>query len=235
MASRRQYLTQAELADFADITIIDPTEADDQISQAEELIDAFIGPQDEFFDNAFSNVVEGLAKSGSTTFLVLEDRHSSVFLQNFFTFCEIEIIGGAGQGQRTIIASSTFPSTQVNFRDAVTTPCDGTSFYRIYQLGKFPRKKDVYLDSIHSPNQYYKNIPENIKRATAAQVEYMIQQGNLFFKTDDIFKNNERFGDYTYDKARDGSGTGLTQLIAPKAKMLLQGYLNRKGTIIVQD
>lgn len=238
MASRRQYLSQTELAQFADITIIDPTEADDQISQAEELLDTYLGPQDQFFDTDFSNIVEGkfsaAGPSGGSTSGYLESRHSNVFLTNFFTYCEVEVIGGAGAGQRTIISASTYPSTYITFRDALTTPIDSTSIYRIYQLGKFPRKRDVYLDSINPPSPiYYKNIPENLKRATAAQVEYMIQQGPMFFKTDDIFKNAEQIGDYSYQKARDGSGTGIELMIAPKAKMLLRGYLNRKGRIIV--
>ncbi len=234
MASRRQYLTQTELAQFADITIIDPTEADDQISQAEEIIDAYIGVQDQFLDMDFSNVIEGKAQAGGSTTLTLENRHSNVFLTNFFSYCEIEIIGGAGAGQRTIISSSTYPSTVVTFRDSFTTPCDSTSIYRIYQLGKFPRKKDVYLDAINPPSPiYYKNIPEAIKRATAAQVEYMIQQGSSYFKTDDMYKTAESIGDYSYQKARDGSGAGITQMIAPKAKMLLQGFVNRRGQIIV--
>ncbi len=48
IASRRGYVTQAELATLADITITDATEADDRISQAEELIDAYVGYIDPF-------------------------------------------------------------------------------------------------------------------------------------------------------------------------------------------
>lgn len=143
MASRRQYLTQSELTKYANITISDPTQADNQISLAEEIIDSFVGFQDQFFDVDFANIVEGLAQGGSATTLILENRHSNVFLTNFFSFCEIEIIGGAAAGQRTIIQSSTYPNTVLTFRDALTTPIDKTSFYRIYQLGKFPRKRDV--------------------------------------------------------------------------------------------
>lgn len=232
--SRRSYLSQAELVQFADITIVDTTEADDQISQAEEIVDAYVGPQDQFFDSDFSSIIEGLAQGGSATTMTLENRHSAVFLTNFFTYCECEILGGTGNGQRTIVVSNTYPSTVVTFRDSLSTPVDKTSFYRIYQLGKFPRKQDVYLDAINPPSPiYYKNIPEAVKRAVAAQVEYMIQQGIAFFKTDDIFKNDERIGDYSFGKPRDGSGTGLYQMIAPKAKMFLQGIANRKGRIIV--
>lgn len=234
MPSRRQYLTQAELAQFADITIVDATEADDQISQSEEIIDAYVGSQDMFFDSDFSNVVEGLAQAGGSGSLTLENRHANVFLTNFFSYCEVEIIGGAGAGQRTVIASSTYPNTVLTFRDSLTTPCNNTSFYRIYQLGKFPRKRDTFLDSINPPSPiYYKNIPEQIRRATAAQVEYMIQQGAAYFKTDDLFKTAEKIGDYAYDKARDGSAANIEMMIAPKAKMFLRGFINRRGVILV--
>lgn len=237
MASRRNYVSQAELAQLANITIVDPTEADDQISQAEEIIDSYIGFQDQFFDKDFSNIVEGLSQgphSSGVNDMILESRHSNVFLTNFFTYCEVEIIGGTGAGQRTIVSASTYPNTYITFRDPLTTAIDKTSFYRIYQLGKFPRKVDVYLDAINPPSPiYYKNIPEAIKRATAVQVEYMIAQGTNFFKTADSFINNERIGDYSYDKARDGSGTGISQLIAPKAKWLLRGLVNRKGTMSI--
>jgi hypothetical protein len=43
---------------------------------------------------------------------------------------------------------------------------------------------------------------------------------------------SERIGDYSYSKS-DGSGRGVDQLIAPKAKELLRGIRNRKGAIIV--
>lgn len=232
--SRRQYLSQSELALFADITISNASEADVMISQAEELIDAYVGFQQQFLSKREENVIMGKAQAANANQLTLEARHGNVFLVNFFSYCEIEIIGGTGSGQRGIIASSTYPNTVITFVTPFTTPLDNTSFYRIYQLGKFPRVKDCYLDAINPAIPiYYKSIPEAVKRATAAQVEYMINQGVAFFKTDDIFKNAERIGDYSWDKPRDGSGTGLSQVIAPKARMFLQGYINRKGIILV--
>lgn len=231
MASRRGYLSQTELADFADIIIDDATEADDRISQAEEIIDAYVGPQNQFIDKTWSDI-EGKMQSVSGNVFQLEARHCSVFLNDFFKGCEVEIIGGTGSGQRTIITTSTYAGfvTGTSFSPTI----DITSFYRIYQLGKFPRKRDVYLDAINPPIPiYYKNIPEEIKRATAAQVEYMINQGDAYFRTDDIFKNQERIGDYEYQKSRDGSGAGITQLIAPKAKWFLNGFVNRKGVMVV--
>lgn len=229
MASRRQYVTANEVLKLSGYTA-----TDDQISFAEEIIDGYCGFVDRFLDIDVSNVIEGRAQGGSTTQLTLENRHSNVFLINFFTFCEIEIVGGAGAGQRTIIQSSTYPNTVVTFRDALTTPVDSTSYYRIYQLGCFPRKADVYLDAIVAPTPtYIKNIPEGVKRATAAQVEYMMTMPSQFFQSDDLFKQGEKIGDYMYTKVRAGTvGFDFFQLVSPKAKLLLRGYTNRKGQMI---
>lgn len=232
--SRRSYLSQAELAQYADIQIIDPTEADDQISQAEEIIDAYVGPQDKFISRQYSETILGKAQSGDATHVTLESRHMNIFMINFLTGCEMEIIGGSCQGQRRIIVSNTYPNTVVTMRDAFDSPIDNTSLYRIYQLGSFPRKRDVYLDSINPPvPTYYKNIPEKVKRAVAAQVEFIIQQGANFFSSDEIFKHSERLGDYSYQKSADGSSTGIEQMIAPKAKIYLKGITNRRGIMIV--
>lgn len=229
MASRRAYATIAQVLAVTGLTV---TDAD--ITLAEQIIDQFVGYQDMFLDKDFANSIEGLVSSpaSSTTQFTPEQRHSGIYQNNFFSGCEVEFLGGTGGGQRTVIASSDYLSGVITFRDALTTPVDGTSAYRIYQLAKFPRKKDVYLDALHNPNQYFKNIPVEIRDATIAQVEYMKLMPSQFFTTDDMFKNSERIGDYMYQKARDGSGDTLSQMIAPKAKIALVGFINRKGQII---
>lgn len=234
MTSRRQYLSQAELVEYAEIQITDATEADDRISKAEEIIDAFVGPQKQFLPRA-SWDIQGLVSAivgNSNNQFKLEARHQNVYQQNYFTFCWLEIQGGAGIGQRHKIVQSLYDGT-ITIEDTFSPVIDTTSFYRIWQLGHFPRQLDVYFDAIHTPIQYYKHIPEEIRRATAAQVEYMIEQGDDFFAGDDVFKNAERMGNYQYQKDRQGSGTGIDQLIAPKAKWLLRGYKNRRGSMII--
>lgn len=223
--SRRQYLSQTELAEFADITITDTSEADDQISQAEELIDAYVG----FQRKAVRYVVEGRVASGSSNGLVLEaNRHQNVYQKNYFTYCEVEIIGGTGSGQRRIITASTYEGAITVDSNWSTVP-DSTSYYKIYQLGKFPRLKDQYFDGDASPQIYVKSIPEAIKRATAAQVEYIIQMGTDFFKSDKSTYTGEHIGEYGYYRS---AGANQQILIAPKAKQYLRGYVNRKGIMI---
>ena len=225
--SRRCYLSQTELAQFADTTVTDTTEADDRISQAEEIIDAYVGPQGKFLDYD----IYGLAASGASTSLTLESAQQNTYDIDFFKWTEIEIVGGTGVGQRRTVTGST--KEGVLTVAAWTVTPGATSFYRIYQLGKYPRYRDVITYSTGVPTQYYKQIPEAIKRATAAQVEYIIAMGDNFFKTDQSDKVSESIGDYSYENSASGVGkTGVIKLIAPKARTLLKGYVNRTGQIV---
>lgn len=225
--SRRCYLSQDELAQYADITILDSDEADDRISQAEEIIDAFVGPQCKFINYE----VYGLAASGSSTSLTLETSQQNTYDVDFFKWTEIEIVDGTGAGQRRTVTAST--KAGVLTVAAWSTIPNSTSFYKIYQLGKFPRNCDVVSYSTGIPTKYFKQIPEALKRATAAQVEYMISMGDSYFKTDQTDKVSERIGDYAYENSSSGVGkTGVIKLIAPKVRALLRGYINRTGQIV---
>lgn len=224
--SRRGYLSQSELEQYADITITDTTEADDQISQAEELIDAYVG----FIQRHFRYVIQGKAVSASSTSLTLQADQQTTNYTDYYKGLNIEIIGGTGAGQRRKITAST--AAGVLTTETFTTAPDSTSVYKIYQLGKFPRQKDVFFDSVNSPSTYYKNIPEEVKRAVAAQVQFMIQMGSAFFASDKSNLDSETIGDYSYTKSGGSSGS-LETLIAPKAKALLRGIVNRTGTMVV--
>jgi hypothetical protein len=223
--SRRGYLSQDELKQVANIVINDSTEADDVIGQAEELIDAFVGPQDTWLPYEVTGL---LSSSGSTTSHTLKTSHQNVYHTDYFKGCEMEIVGGTGAGQRKRITEST--KAGVLTTDAFTVALDNTSFYRITQVGKFPRRKDVHFDS-GSSDKYYKTIPEQVRRAVAFQVEYIIEMGDSFFKTDKNEYQSESIGDYSYSKGQ--SGAGINTMIAPKARKVLSGIVNRKGVIHV--
>lgn len=226
MATQRSYLTQEDLAEYADITITDSDEADDQIAQAEELIDAFVGPQDKFIAQKF----EGMASAGSTTTLTLDDRYKASYpYTDYFKGMTVEIVGGTNVGKSRNVASSD-ENGVLTFVSAFPSAIDNTSFYRIFQMGKFPRKSDVSVHNVATPQKYFRSIPEAVKRATAAQLQYIIEMGPKFFSTDASEKNSESIGDYSYSKGA-GKG-GISAMIAPKAKTLLRGILNRKGQFI---
>ena len=118
MASRRQYVSQAELAEYADITITNTTEADDRISQAEELIDTYVG----FQRKAVCDTIEGRVASATSTTITLEaSRHQDTYQKNYFLYCEVEIIGGTGAGQRRTITGSTYEGV-ITTSSWTTTP-----------------------------------------------------------------------------------------------------------------
>jgi len=226
--SIRGYLSRSELEQFADITITDDTEADDQISQAEELIDAYVGPQDKFIDHE----ITGMLSAGGDTSHTLKSAHQNQYNDDYFKGCYLEIIGGTAAGERQKITAST--KAGVLTTDAFSTSTSTDSYYRIYQPGKFPRTTDIHHDTENSPNKYYKAIPEAVKRAVAAQIEYRINVGDAFFAGDKVDMTSESIGDYSYSKGgRNGDGVGIHKLIAPKARFLLRGIVNRRGRLIV--
>jgi hypothetical protein len=222
--SRRGYLSQGELAQFANITINDTDEADDVISQAEEMLDAFIGYQDKFLEAE----IEGRATAGGSATITLKSEHQNQYDADYFALCEIEIMGGTGAGQRRKITGSTKAGV-ITVESAWDTTPDSTSFYQIRQVAKFPRNRDVVSHTDNSVTTIYKTIPEPVRRAVAAQVEYIVNMGDDFFRTDKSDKQSESIGDYSYSLGEKQSG--LTRMIAPKAKLLLRGYINRTGRI----
>lgn len=224
MASRRQYATIDEVEQFADVTSTDDTEFEDKISQAEELIDAYVGPQNQHFRGTYHGQITALTNSNKT----IADTASTSQLNvanDYFSYSVLEIIGGTGVGQRGYIASSNKDNKTVTLATALSTTPDTTSVFKIYQLGKFPRIQDVY--SGPSGLQYYKSIPDAVKRAVAAQVAFMIDQGDTFDAPD---FESESFLNYSYTRGKDNGS--LSKLISPRAKVLLRGITNRTGRLI---
>lgn len=229
MATKRQYLTIDELQEFADITVIDENEAFDQIGQAEEIIDAYVGPQDRFIKRP--HVMQVSAANGKT----LSDIHSTSPLNQFddyFAGCMMEVIGGTGAGQSRRISSSSETGKSITYEgDDLNPAVDTTSIIKIYQLAKYPRCKDV--ETYGSTRKYFKSIPEAVRRATAAQVAFMINQGADFFDTDKLAKQSERLGNYSYTNSQGAmSGTAVTRIVSPRAKALLRGYKNNTGRLL---
>lgn len=222
--SRRGYLSQGELEQMANITITDSTEADDRISQAEELIDAFVGPQDKYMENT----VVGMASAAGSTSITLETSQQNTFDIDYFKLCEVEILGGTGAGQRRKVTASTKAGVLTVDAAWVTTPSTD-SFYKISQIGKFPRRCDVETYTSGSNTTYYKAIPEAVKRAVAAQIGFVVEMGDNYFSGDKSEMESENIGDYSYKK---GNGvSNLYKLISPKAKILLKGLIKRSGSI----
>lgn len=231
MGTLRQYLTIAELQEFADITVTDEAEAFDQIGQAEELIDAYVGYQEKHV----CRISQGQATSATLGTISDTSNDTPLFRDNnFFTFCVIEIVGGEGAGQSSVISSSNRDARQVTVSPAFTTLPDSTSVYKIYQIGKFPR----HCDFFHTPDTltFYKSIPNAVKRATAAQVQFMIEMGDDFFSGDGSEMSGERIGNYSYSQGGGQAGqSAVVRMLAPKARVILRGIKNRLGRLEAEN
>jgi hypothetical protein len=218
--TKRGYITKADLEAYADISVEDDSEAVERMNMAEEIIDDYVG-----FQNSFMRYdVCGTATGGTTTTLVDTSNSSQInaTMANRFSYCTLQIVGGTNAGEsRTIISNNTTGVLTVD--SAFSSAIDSTSVYRIYQLAKFPRTTDYQLvDSI-----YYKYIPEQIKNACLAQVQYMIEMGDDFFIST-VDKDSESIDGYSSTVR-----TGTRRMIAPKARDYLHGIMNRKGKLIV--
>jgi len=222
--SRRGYVSKKETAEL--LGVAENTIVDEKLGRAEELIDAYVGYQLKFFQ---SNIT-GRASAGGSNTLDLQTDQQNLFEIDYFKGCEIEILGGTAIGDRKKITGST-KAGRITIDSAWSATPDSTTFYSIYQLGKFPRQKDVVFYSQNTPYTYYKRIPEEVKRATVMQYEFIINMGDDFFSGDQLGKASESIGDYSYTNATES--TGVQGLIAPKVKALLRGIRNRTGRIIV--
>lgn len=68
----------------------------------------------------------------------------------------------------------------------------------------------------------YPGIPEGVKKATAYQTVWLINNDDL----DEETKQSENIGGYSYSR---GSASGRARLISPKARQALRGITNRTG------
>ena len=212
----RSYITIDELQTYADVGIDDTTYAQEQIAQAEEIIDSFVGTQKKFF----ASWVFGQATDGSTSTLV-DTSGDTPFTQpdNFFKWLHVEIVAGTNEGLIRQIKSYDKATKTITLAEDFPAAIDSTSVFKIYQLAKFPRLCDVFAKN----GVVYKSIPQDLKRAVAAQVEYLITQGPEFFQgtTDLSTETVDNYSNVAKPAAR---------LIAPKARELLRRITNRKGT-----
>lgn len=232
MASLRKYATIADVEEFADITSTDDIEFEDRISQSEELIDAYVGYQ----EKAVPGVHPGRATSvsGTTLFDTSSDTPFT-YDDDYFTYCVIEIIGGTGSGQQRSISASSKTNKSITVSAAWTTAPDSTSVYRIFQIGKFPRARDVY----HDPDNltYTKSIPEAVKRAVAAQMAYLVDKGDAYFSGDGTEMESESIGNYSYSRGAGGSSmaSASVKMLGPRVRTLLKGYKFSGGRIIPEN
>lgn len=223
MPLRRYYIQTSDVAGA--------TEA--QVALAEELIDRYVGPQQKYLHNEYHGRITSLLNSGreivddgsgggSTQLDIVSGRYAGTVL---------EMVSGAQAGKRAIIESSDKDSKSVTLRAAFTSDPAVGDYFKIYQLAKFPRVQDGYTtpDGLH----VYYSIPEAVREAVAAQVEFIMAKGDAFFTGDNSDMQSESFLNYSYSRGNSATGSSsLSKLISPQARVLLRGIVNRTGRIV---
>ena len=203
-----------------------------QIDLAEQAIDNYIGQQQKHIPNTFRVEPTAFQNSGKT---IIDTSNNTQLYQRdgYFVNCLIEIIGGTGAGQARLITSSDYDDRSVTITDAWTTEPDTTSFFKIYQLGKFPRAQDVLMNN--AGTAYYKSVPDQVKQAVIAQVQFIIAQGDSFFEGDDTSKESESIGDYSYTRGGGGGQASSVRMLGPRARTLLKGFKNSIGQFSAEN
>lgn len=218
--TKRGYVTKKEVEEYCDIEITDSDEGLERIERAEDIIDKYVG-----FQNSFLRYdITGKATSGTKT--TLTDNSNSSMLgsgDGKYSRCLVQILSGVNEGEERMIISHDSATSTITVHREFSNPIEEGCVYRIYQLAKFPRAKDIKIID----NKIYKLIPEQVKNAVLAQIEYMIEMGDDFFisGTD---KDSENIDGYSYDIPLH-----INRVVAPKAREYLRGIRNIKGNLIV--
>lgn len=221
MATRRQYITEADVEEYSDISVTNSSEAEDRMNLAEVMVDSYVG----FITKHVRGKHSGQATSGGNDYIIDTSGDSPLndYDDDYFTYCEVEIIGGTGNGQVRTISRHEPDSSKITVNENWSTNPDDTSFYVIRQLGKFPRPTDVFQNT---DSKYFKQIPDAVKQATLAQFEYIVEKGDDFF-AGAVDYDEEELGDYRYKAKKEN------RALSPQARQLLKPLVNRKGRMIV--
>lgn len=203
------------------------------ISQAERLIDAYVGPQQRFYSPELTGKVGAAASGVSLQADVFGQRLRNYWAHGGLYVRVLENPGGPNSvgEQRLVVASN---SDTVTLVSAFTDTLAVGARFEIRQLSAFPRWVDrAPLD--------VPRIPEEVKLATAWQVEYGIRYGSEAYGLSDPSVVTDERGDIQsesygsgYSVTRDTrrSKDGLGVWVAPKSRAILRRLLNSTGRLV---
>jgi len=144
----------------------------------------------------------------------------------------IELVTGDAAGTIRLITASDGDDYSVTYDGDAISGIQVGDIFRIYQLAKFPRQKDQFTRN----SIYYKTIPRAVKDAVVAQTQFIIELGDDYFTGNETDAGSESIGNYSYSNGGQGQGgaqSAVVKMVAPKARTLLRGIVNRLGRIEV--
>jgi len=233
METLRGYLTKNDYKVIEGVEIAQADEAEyiKRFEQAEIYIDMILG----YHTKAHPHEYRDTARAGTDSTIQLSVKDAGAYQRvNQLNYTVVEILEGTGAGQIRAIKSSNTDGVATVHKDWETAP-DATSYYHIYQLGKFPRSRDRRHDPDN--NRAIITVPRQLKEAVAAQVTFMTEMGDDYFNTDENAMASERIGNYSYNRGGGSGQSNTVGMIAPRAKQVLtsSGLINRTGRITNTD
>lgn len=221
MSTARNYIETSDVSGATDA----------QVALAEEIIDQYVGVQKKHipgeYDGIVSSILSGNKIIDSSSLSQLGPGQNT----NVYARCVIEIITGSAAGEIRLISASSGSEQSITYSGDAISGLAVDDIFKIYQLAKFPRVKDAFTRE----STYYKTIPRAVKDAVIAQTEFIIEMGDDYFTGNEADAGSESIGNYSYSNASGGSGqqSATVKMVAPKARTLLRGIINRLGQIEV--
>jgi hypothetical protein len=231
--SNSSYIQPAELPTYIHTMsgVTDPELAARFISEAERIVDVYVGPAQKFYTE-LTGSLELEVTSGSVAWRhpMFGDRREDYWAKGG-TYIEIQGSDQAslvGQSRKVVNSADNLVRLVSGF--SVDAPV-GTEF-TFRQCSRFPRIQD--RDSRGDPR-----MPDDLKPAVAYQVEYGILYGSEEFglgstgvaiDPDDGVQSRSYGSGYS-ESRNTARRSGLAVWVAPKARMQLRRLLNVTGRL----
>lgn len=223
----------AEIPTMSGVT--DHALAAEFITDAERMIDVYVGPSQPFYSD-LTGTLDAALPSGQLT---LSGSSFGNRRPNYWAvgghYLTITDVPGAPTsaliGTKRLIIASTSGTVTLATGYSEDVP-SGTAYYT-HQESRFPRWNDS--DPWGSPT-----LPDEVAKATAWQVEFGIAEGSesyglgedsVVVGSDGAVVSRNYGSGYSESRATQGAGSkaGLAALIAPKARAILRSLMNSTG------
>jgi hypothetical protein len=202
------------------------------ISDAERVIDAFAGPGPQFYQRLGGDTA-ALVASGATTLTsdIFGSRRPDYWAAGGAYIHIVSAADASLNGERRLVVGSANPNT-VTLASGFGAALAAGAQFQFQQESAFPRIWDQ--DTWGNPD-----MPELLKAAVAAQVEYGIIYGSEAFGLGDTNIVADTNGDVTsrsygsgYSESRDARRRdGMAVWIAPRARVLMRRLLASTGKL----
>lgn len=234
--SRFNYLTTSGLADYIHTMsgVTDHTLAAKFISDAETIVDSYVGKAPKFYSNLTGSLSSAVTSSGTTvSATVFGDRRTNYWAcgGHYLTIANIPGSGShALVGTKRLIVGST--SGSVTLASGFGTNLAAGVEFKLSQESRFPRWCDS--DSWGTPE-----LPPDLERAVAWQVEYGILYGSESYGLGDssvaageseLVQSRSYSSGYSETRI-PGERRGLAAWIAPKARAILRDLIIAIGRV----